>query len=194
MGHESGNLVGSVVFRTARPDESGIIARLINAAYRGDTSRAGWTTEADLLDGRRTDEAEVRGLIEGDESIMLLCLDGDEIVGTVHLQREGDVAHLGLFVVEPSLQGRGIGKHFLEEAEGLVRDRWGSRKMTMWVISVRDELIAFYERRGYLRTGQRKPFPAVALSTPLVPGLDFEVLVKDLTAPSVRRTERQTGG
>jgi GNAT superfamily N-acetyltransferase len=107
-------------------------------------------------------------------------------VGTVHLQREGDEAHLGLFVVQPTLQGRGIGKVFLEAAERFVHLSWGSGRMTMQVISVRDELIAYYERRGYGRTGQRKPFPDAALSTPLVPGLEFEVLAKDLTGSAER--------
>jgi len=172
-----------LAFRKAVGGDASRVTALVNSAYRGDSSRAGWTTEADLLEGIRTGENEVRDLISGPGSMILLCVREGEIVGSVHLRREGTGAYLGLFVVEPSLQGGGIGKEFMRAAEDLVRREWAAKKMTMTVITLRHELIAFYERRGYRRTGERTPWPeGESRSTPQVPGLEFEVLEKDLGA------------
>lgn len=110
--------------------------------------------------------------------MLLLALSADGLVGSVHLKRESDGAYLGMLVVAPTLQGRGIGKRFLAEAERTVRDRWGARWMRMRVIAVRRELIEFYERRGYRPTGERTPLPVFANSRPLVQGLEFETLLK----------------
>ncbi|HJP65153.1 MAG TPA: GNAT family N-acetyltransferase [Actinomycetota bacterium] len=168
-------------FRPARPDEAAAIADLVNSAYRGESSRSGWTTEADFLEGRRIDEGGVRALLHQSGSVFLLGVLDGEVVATVHLERREDAAYLGLLVIRPTLQGRGMGSQVLDAAEALVRETWGSSRMTMQVISLREDLIAFYERRGYRRTGQRIPFPEVTLSTPLVQGLEFEILAKDLS-------------
>lgn len=167
-------------FVVALADQAGLIAALINSAYRGDSSRAGWTTEADLLEGLRTDQSEVRDLIGRRDSVMLLCERDGHTIGCVHLQREGDGAYLGMLVVRPDLQGGGIGKEFLRAAEAFVRERWSVTRMRMTVINRRAELIAFYERRGYRRTGRTRPFPAEALSASRVGPLEFEDLEKDL--------------
>ncbi|HVL89479.1 MAG TPA: GNAT family N-acetyltransferase [Actinomycetota bacterium] len=169
-------------YRPAVAAEAGSVAALINSAYRGESSRAGWTTEADFLVGLRTDEDEIRDLIGHDGSVILLCERADEIIGCVHLRRDGDSAYLGMFVVRPDLQGAGIGKRFMAAAEDLVRREWDARRITMTVLSLRDELIAFYERRGYRRTGRFTPFPADSRSTPMVQDLRFETLEKDLPA------------
>lgn len=170
-----------VSFRKARSDDAPIITALVNSGYRGDVSRAGWTTEADYLVGRRTDEDEVRTLVASPDSIVLLCVQGEEIIGSVHLHRDGEAAYLGMFVVQPTLQGRGIGKRFLSAAEETVTREWGSKRIYMTVISLREQLIAYYERRGYRRTGRFEPFPIEDhRSTALVSDLRFEVLEKDL--------------
>lgn len=175
--------LSSLSFRKAYIEDAGMIADLVNSAYRGDSSRLGWTTEADLLDGQRTNEAEIRNLIEAEESLILLCLRDTEVIGSVHLRKTDTSAYLGMLVVKPNLQGAGIGKHFMLAAENLVRQEWGSTKMWMTVITIRQELVAFYERRGYRRTGQVKPFPAHADNgIPCVEGLQLEVLEKDLEA------------
>lgn len=162
-------------------EEAAFIAALVNSAYRGESSRAGWTTEADLLDGQRTDEQEVQSLIQDDRSMILLCQQGDEIIGSVLLQKQDDAAYLGMFVVRPELQGNGIGKQFLKTAELSAQQHWGSRKIVMSVITLRPELIAFYERRGYRRTGEVLPFPDdLAAGIPRVEDLKFEMLEKDL--------------
>ena len=172
----------SISFRVAVPTDAPLIAALVNSAYRGDSSRAGWTTEADLISGARTDEGAVRQLLAEAGSMILLCLQEGEIIGTVYLkQTDATSAYLGLFVVRPNLQGGGIGKQFLQAAEIAARARFGITRMWMTVISVRDELIAYYERRGYRRTGELKPFPRDAgASVPQVDNLQLEVLEKGL--------------
>jgi ribosomal protein S18 acetylase RimI-like enzyme len=134
------------------------IADLVNLAYRGESSKQGWTTEADLLDGCRTDLEEVLRLITTENSIFLLCKIENELVGSVHLQKQVDQVCLSMLAVSPTFQSRGIGKQLLEAAELMAQD-WATRKMVMEVISCRNELIAFYLRRGYRHTGESKVFP-----------------------------------
>jgi ribosomal protein S18 acetylase RimI-like enzyme len=167
-------------FRRARREDAEAIAPLVNSGYRGEASKQGWTTEADLLDGIRTDAAEVRALIAKQDSMVYLCVRGEEIVGSVHLQLIHGVGYLGLFVVKPTIQGSGIGKQFMLAAERAAQVAWGIRKMTMTVITARAELLAFYERRGYRRTGKLIPFPADDQHRPKVAGLQMEYLEKDL--------------
>lgn len=158
------------------------IVVIVNGAYRGEGSRRGWTTEADLLDGIRTDAAEIASLIERPDSTILLAEQGAALVGTVLLQDRGSAAYLGMLVVDPARQAGGLGKEILRAAEALVVARWGASKISMTVLEQRSELIAFYERRGFRRTGRYEPFPADARSTPRVEGLRFEVLEKPLPA------------
>ena len=147
-------------YRHAEPQDAAMVAALVNSAYRGDSSRQGWTTEANLLEGARISSDGVRQLIMADDTIILLCSRGLDLIGCVQLQKTGDGAYLGMFVVSPLEQGNGIGKEFMRTAEALVQKLWGVHKMWMTVITVRSELIAFYERRGYVRTGRLKPLPA----------------------------------
>ncbi len=166
-------------FRRALGVDAQAVADLVNSGYRGDASRQGWTTEADYLVGKRTDTAEILRLLSDSDSMVLLCLEADEIIGSVHLQHEGSAAQLGMFVVKPTLQGQGIGKRFLDRAERTAASEWGVNRIQMHVITRRHELLAYYERRGYRRTGVLKPFPADdRRSTLTVPELKFEVLEK----------------
>ncbi len=171
-----------VTFRTARLNDAEIVTRLVNSAYRGESSKAGWTTEADLIVGDRILIEDIRELLADPLSVILLCEQGGEIVGSVHLQKTDETAYLGMFVVNPTSQGQGLGKQFMLRAEQFVQEVWSAKKIWMTVITLRGELIAYYERRGYQRTGQLKPFPKNAgASTPLIAGLQMEVLEKDLT-------------
>lgn len=168
-------------FRAALVSDSSGIASLANVAYRGEASRQGWTTEADLLDGLRTTAAAVQGLIESECSIILLGIKGGEIVASVCLERGDDAAHIGMFVVNPAMQGSGIGKQLLTYAESYAQQYWGVSKFLMHVISVRHELIAFYLRRGYRRTGKLRPFPVnPAMWQPKMSGLQLELLEKTI--------------
>ncbi len=181
MTHEPKIPQTALSFRRARREDADVIAALVNSGYRGEASKAGWTTEADLLDGIRTDATEVQSLIAAHDSMVYLCLQGTDIVGSMHLQLTQNVGYLGLFVVKPSLQRAGIGKQFMLAAERAAQSAWGIRKMTMTVITVRSELLAFYERRGYRRTGKLIPFPADDQHVPKVTGLQMEYLEKELS-------------
>jgi ribosomal protein S18 acetylase RimI-like enzyme len=168
--------------RTAVPSDASTITALVNSAYRGDSSRAGWTTEADLLGGQRMDEKWMREIIASEGSVVLLHERDQQIVASVHLKRTGDACYLGMITVKPVLQGSGLGAALLEASEQWARTTWQSRSVHMTVIVQRPELVAWYERHGYRRTGERKPFPYgdVRFGLPARPDLAFEVLRKDL--------------
>ncbi|MDG4862376.1 GNAT family N-acetyltransferase [Streptomyces sp. T-3] len=159
-----------------------VIVALIDSAYRGDASRAGWTTEADLLQGQRTDPEGVREVIKQEHSRLVTVWRGAELVGCCQLEHRGEAGYFGMFAVRPGLQGAGLGKVILAEAERRVRAEWGVREMQMTVISMRDDLIAYYERRGYRRTGRMTPFPYgdERFGLPQRDDLQFELLVKPL--------------
>lgn len=149
----------NLLFRVANTADAPKIVALVNSAYRGESSRAGWTTEAELLEGVRTHDDEIAGLINTPRSIILIGLVGEEIIASMHLQLVSDAAFLGMFAVKPTGQTAGVGKAMMAEAETVVKREWAAKKILMDVISVRAELIAFYERRGYVRTGKLNDFP-----------------------------------
>jgi ribosomal protein S18 acetylase RimI-like enzyme len=169
-------------FRAATVDDIPGIVALVTSAYRGEASRAGWTTEADLLDGNRIDPDVLRADIERPRSRVLLAAREGALVGCAHVAVEDDAGYFGMFAVRPVLQGAGLGRNVLAEAERIARDEWGMATMRMTVIDLREELMAWYERRGYRRTGIKKPFPAVdpRFGIPKRGDLRFEVLEKPL--------------
>lgn len=171
------------VFRDARVGDVAAIVALVESAYRGDASRAGWTTEADLLDGQRIDVVGVAEIVMRRGSRVLLAEANDALLACCHLEKQGESCYFGMFSVKPTMQAGGVGKSMLAEAERLAREEWKCRTMEMTVISVRDELIAWYERRGYRRSGRYKPFPYgdERFGIPKRDDLRFELLVKDLS-------------
>lgn len=179
------NAAVPLTFRFARnsaPDIDAIVA-LVESAYRGPSSRVGWTTEADLLDGQRTDAGAVREIVSGAHGGMLLAEEDGQLVGCCQLQRRGNgVAYLGMFSVVPSLQGRGLGRAIVAEAERVARDEWGAVWMRMTVIRQRHDLIAWYRRLGFGPTGETEPFPYgdERFGIPTRPDLAFMVLAKPL--------------
>ncbi|MGB8636341.1 MAG: GNAT family N-acetyltransferase [Rhodanobacteraceae bacterium] len=151
-------------YRNATLDDVPAIVALVESAYRGDASRVGWTTEADLLDGQRIDPEGVRESIETADSVVLLAEragsgEAGALQACAHIARLDDNAYFGMFAVRPEQQGSGLGGAVLEEAERRAAQQWHCRFMCMTVIDLREELIAWYQRRGYVRTGQYKPFP-----------------------------------
>ena len=170
-------------FRPATHADIDAIVALVESAYRGDASRAGWTTEADLLEGRRTGADDVKACIDRERSVVLLAERDDELIGCAHIAEEDGGGYFGMFSIRPTLQGSGLGKHVLAEAERIMFEDWRLPVMRMTVIDVRDELIAFYERRGYVRTGIHKPFPYgdERFGLPQRDDLRFEVLEKRAT-------------
>ena len=169
-------------FRAATDADIDAIVALVTSAYRGESSRAGWTTEADLLDGARIDPEVLRADIARDGSRVVLAERDGALLACAHVAVDGDAGYFGMFSVVPGLQGGGIGKQVLAECERIVRDDWRLPAMRMTVIDVRDELIAFYQRRGYRRTGVTKPFPYgdARFGEPKRGDLRFEVLEKTL--------------
>ena len=172
-------------FRRATLADIPSLVALVTSAYRGELSRQGWTTEADLLDGQRIDPEVLRQDIERPRSRVILaeCADaeGMRLLACVHVAADDGAAYLGMFSVRPDGQGRGVGKQVLREAERFARHDLQLPAMRMTVIDVRKELIAFYERRGYHRTGITKPFPYgdERFGIPRRDDLRFEVLDKN---------------
>lgn len=135
------------------------LVELVNSAYRGDSSKKGWTTEADLLDGIRVDEQALADMLKKAGSVILKCTNEKEsLLGCVSLQKQQDKMYLGMLTVSPSIQARGIGKVLLEKSENYAKEQ-GCVAITMTVITVRHELKQWYERRGYHQTEHKKPFP-----------------------------------
>ena len=172
----------TIAFRDADAGDVPALVALVTSAYRGESSRAGWTTEADLLDGNRIDPDVLRGDIEREHSRVLLASRDGVLLGCAHVAIENGAGYFGMFAVDPLLQAGGIGKAILAEAERVVRDEWRLPMMRMTVIDLREDLIGWYERRGYRRTGIKKPFPAVdpRFGLPRRDDLRFEVLEKGL--------------
>ena len=168
--------------RVALIDDVPALVALVNSAYRGDSSRAGWTTEADLLGGIRIDADRIQAAVSTPGQAVLVHENDGEIVACVHLQRTGETAYLGMLTTKPVKQGTGVGQRMIAAAERWVADAWGSREMHMTVLLQREELLAWYVRRGYERTGERKPFPYgdERWGLPTRPDLVFEVLRKSL--------------
>ncbi|GAB3560870.1 GNAT family N-acetyltransferase [Spirosoma luteolum] len=149
----------SIVIGPATEADVPELNQLVNSAYRGDTSRRGWTTEADLLDGIRTDEAGLLAMLRQPHTRILTARQNGTLVGCVYLEQKADELYLGMLSVAPDRQAGGLGRQLLTAGEAYGR-AVGCRRVTMTVISVRRELIAWYERRGYAPTGESQPFPA----------------------------------
>ncbi|MCU1603302.1 MAG: family acetyltransferase [Frankiales bacterium] len=164
--------------RNATPADVDAVVALVESAYRGESSRAGWTTEADLLDGQRTDPAEVASVV--DHLVVAEDEDG-QVVGCCTLVPKDGYAYFGMFAVRPGLQGGGVGSQLLARAEELAAEH-GAKHVEMTVITSRTELIAYYLRRGYVDTGEHRPFPYGddRFGRPRRDDLAFTVLVKQL--------------
>jgi ribosomal protein S18 acetylase RimI-like enzyme len=179
MTNQAANTTPRIRFRLAEDNDAADIEKLVNSGYRGDASRQGWTTEADLLGGTRIELSEVQALINHPQSVILLGVQDQEVVACVLLQNEKNGSYLGMFVVRPTLQSQGIGRQLMQAAEQYAQSHWHSERIWMTVITRRTELIAYYVRRGYTQTGVFKPFPAeVADAFGKVDDLQFEVLEK----------------
>lgn len=165
---------------TATEADAQRISTLVNSAYRGDYSKKGWTTEADLLDGTRTDAAAIADIIARPSTVLLVYREGDEISGCVELDLRDGQLYLGMLTVDPAKQANGIGKILLHAGEDFARNK-KCDKIFMTVISVRSELIDWYKRHGYADTGHRKPFNFIdpRFGKPKKP-LEFVVLEKQL--------------
>ncbi|MDO8962650.1 MAG: GNAT family N-acetyltransferase [Methylophilus sp.] len=175
-----------LAIRRAQQADAEAIAILINSAYRGESSRAGWTTEADLIEGLRTTTQEITHLLQQSQIMILVGVLDHEVVATIcceWLQEGGqNKAKLGMIAVKPTLQNQGIGKQIIQAAELQASTEWNIQAYCMTVVTARDTLIAFYGRQGYQPTGLVKPFPyASDLWQVKVDGLQFEYFEKPIS-------------
>lgn len=166
-------------FRIATDADVPAIENLVNSAYRGEFAKKGWTTEADILGGQRTDQEDLQKIISCPNSTIILAFDFD-LVGCVNLTKIDEVYYLGMLTVKPDLQNKSYGKALLKASENFVREKQ-CHKIQMQVISLRQELIAWYLRQGYVQTGERRPFPAAnpRFGIPKIENLEFIILTKE---------------
>lgn len=177
----------NLTFRPATLADIDALVLLVTSAYRGDVSKQGWTTEADILGGQRIDPDVLRKDIERERSLIIIAEREAQLLACAHVAEENGAGYFGMFSVKPDLQGGGVGKLLLAETERIARDEWRLPAMRMTVIDIRDELIAFYERRGYRRTGVTKPFPYgdERYGIPKRDDLRFEILEKAFAGEGV---------
>lgn len=167
--------------RIATEPDAHAIAGLVNRAYRPVSSVRGWTHEAHLVAGDRISSEQIRALLRSCSTVLVLCRDSD-IVACVHVQGDSAVAWIGMLATEPAWQAHGLGKCMLQHAETFAVEHYKAVVMQMYVLAARPELIAFYERRGYARTGQIGDYPVAAgTGQPLVERLKVEVIAKRAT-------------
>ena len=149
-----------ITIRDATPADIPALHALIESAYRGEASRAGWTTEVDLLDGQRTDPEELADILADPKQALLIASRGDERVGCVLIADRGEgTGYFGMLSISPTLQGGGLGRRLVEAAHAALADRFGARRVRISVFPQRETLIAWYERLGYRLTGATLPFP-----------------------------------
>lgn len=164
-------------FRPATANDAAAIARLVNAAYRPGDDSTSWTHESHLIAGTRTSAAQVESLLR--QSHIIVGSIGNELVSCVQIEAHGPEAYIGLFAVAPERQGAGIGSATLAEAEAYAASLDSVERFAMLVVSARAELVAFYCRRGYVDSGERRDYPAgLGVGTPRGGRLDLAVLHK----------------
>jgi ribosomal protein S18 acetylase RimI-like enzyme len=169
--------------RDATPADIPALHALVESAYRGESSRAGWTTETDLLEGQRTDPEDLAAILADPEQGVLTAWRGDDLIGCILIARRGEgVGYFGMLSVSPTLQGGGLGRRLVGAAEAAMADRFGARRVRISVIPQRETLIGWYERLGYAATGETLPFPYgdTRFGLPLRDDLSFIVMEKAL--------------
>lgn len=182
-------MTDALTFAAATIGDLPALHTLVHGAYRGDSARRGWTHEADLLDGQRIDRPSLEAALADSAQLILLARQDGELVGCVQITGRGDgLAYLGMLSVDPARQAGGLGRRLVAAAETAAQTRFGALRMEMTVIVQRTELIAWYERLGYRRTGETRPFPATdpRFGLPRRDDLAFTVLVRPLTDESTK--------
>lgn len=170
--------------RAATADDVDALVALVQAAYRGDASSARWTTEAELVRGQRVDATMLREALADPHTVVLVHQGDDGVLDACCELRAtgGGVVELGMFAVDPGAQGARLGRAVLERSELHAVSDLGARRIVLSVIEVRHELIEWYQRRGYRRTGEHRPFPYgdERYGTPVRDDLRFELLEKSV--------------
>ncbi|MCO5142269.1 MAG: GNAT family N-acetyltransferase [Oligoflexia bacterium] len=151
----------SLWVREIKDTDHPIVVKLINRSYRGEESLKGWTSEATFLSGQRIDESLLKKELSP-EANMLCLFDNTKLIGCVYLKiyqnPKEDICYLGMLTIDPNIQAKGHGKFLLSKAEEYAKQK-KAKLISLGVIYLRTELINWYERRGYKKTGQTKKFP-----------------------------------
>lgn len=160
-------------FRKAQNSDISNLVLLMNTAYR-QTEGSSWTSEADIVTGDRINATQLEGaLAQADFELWVATLEG-EVIACIGLTFSAHDVEIGTFCIAPQFQNQGIGKQVLEYAEHYVQNivanqRVNLQHFVMWVLSVRSELIAYYQRRDYQMTGTQADYPLDAnVGQPLV--------------------------
>ena len=156
------------------------IVELVESVYRGKSATKGWTSESDILDGQRTDAQMIREIIEDPGSSLFVIDEGNALAASVHLKKEDNFGYIGMVSVSTAVQNKGVGKKLLLYCEEQIKS-WKFSHAKITVIHTRLELIAWYERFGYVRNGVSHPFPEdPRFGKPKVAGLTLVELEKQL--------------
>lgn len=171
-----------LTFRFAMQQDFPQVVDLVNAAYRGDENYPGWTHEGHLIDGARISLQQLNQQLSEPQVQMLLAIEKEgALEGCMMLSNQDQKVYLGTFAVQPQRQGGGIGRQMLQQAETLARQEWGAKKMEMVVISQRQDLIDYYQRRGYQIAATGDAFPVeLDVGIPKTDALTLTTLSKSL--------------
>ena len=174
------NVMDITSFRTANLNDVAALVQLVNTAYSPEPGLGSWTDESGFFHGTRTSEQALKKLLVENDSVVLLGLHEDVIVACVHLEKSKNHAHIGMLAVNPACQCAGIGKQMLAQAEAYAIRYFNVKKFVLIVISLRDELIAFYLRRGYQKTNHTIDYAQLCgeACDAKIDGLKFAVLEK----------------
>jgi len=164
--------------KLAQLEQSQEIGNLVNQAYRGKT---GWTKEGHLVSGDRVSSKQIEDIILNENSYLLITQNKIDITSCICIEKKTNNAYFGLFAVNPNIQSKGIGKKVLKLAEEYTKDILKLKKITMVVISQREELISYYERRGYVKININQEYPKyLDVGTPKIEGLTIDYLEKTI--------------
>lgn len=161
--------------------DSQLISDFVNSVYRGEEATKSWTSEASFISGQRTDRKMIESIL-ADPNQQILRNSSDPLKCCIHLRKDGDAVWFGMITVKLAEQGTGIGKQLVSEAEKYVLETLQIKSIRMNVIAFREELIRWYERRGYSRSEVRSPFPYgdSRFGIPLRNDIDFMIMTKSL--------------
>ncbi|WP_423396319.1 GNAT family N-acetyltransferase [Burkholderia sp. LMG 21824] len=181
MDETTGAIKRAASYRAASEQDIDALVELVNAAYRPTTAAAGWTHESALIDGPRITPLLLAATLRAPDAVLLVAEIDGGIAGCIEVRKDGDAAYIGTLAVAPSMQDRGLGKALLNEAEQFAVRRWKIGTAVMVVLSARHELIDFYLRRGYMRTGERTGYPFDAgVGRPRDENLTIETLTRNI--------------
>jgi predicted N-acetyltransferase YhbS len=171
-----------ILIREAQTEDIPTIEDIIEAGYRGEQAKAGWTFESDLLDGKRLNNGEIQTALTDENSCTFIAIDSaGKIIGTICVSRQNDWFEFGKFAVQPNLQGQGIGKALINYAIKFAKDNWGAKSMGLCVLSRRVELVDYYRRIGFVDNGKRLDFIAMHPYVTLKEGVDnLELMLMEM--------------